>query len=116
MDTPYNQDHNAHSIHFHLACRLLKVQGKVWSIMGTGIMYVLPKRAKFSNMIAPLFIFHEFPNLQCITYWFEQMDLGINWLVHKLVRYLKKKSQYNFHEWIYTKTQNGMSPTFQAEL
>lgn len=91
MDTPYNQDHNAHSIHFHLACRLLKVQGKVWSIMGTGIMYVLPKRAKFSNMIAPLFIFHEFPNLQCITYWFEQMDLGINWLVHKLVRYLKKK-------------------------
>lgn len=87
MDTPYNQDHNAHSIQFHLASRLLKIQGKVWWIMGTGIMYVLPKRAKFSNMITPLFIFHEFPDLQCITYWFGQMDLGINWLVRKLGHY-----------------------------
>lgn len=58
--------------------------------MGTGIIHVLPKRAKFSNMITPLFIFHESPDLQCITYWSEQMDLGIDWLMRKLSSVIKK--------------------------
>lgn len=35
MDTPYDQDHDAHGIHFHLACRLLKVQetrSRLWEL------------------------------------------------------------------------------------
>lgn len=50
----------------------------------------MKKRAKFSNTITPLFIFHDFPHLQCITYWSEQMDLGIDQLVRKLSSIIKK--------------------------